>query len=239
MVCIYVTTFDHTTILWSGIISVLQIIFPKVCLHFTNLSLESWLITSLVDYVRDSRICGFINFEMLPATIFSNIAFDHFLLSLSLELQAQVLLLVRLLLFPLSCSFSFRFNTHLSLHVSLRICEFWSLSSLIISLFPHLLLYSLSSKLLELCLTLCDPMDCSLPDSSVYGILQARILEWVAMPSSRGLPHPGIKPMSPMSLALAGGFFTTSATWEALIYYINMPIFSSLLKFLISSFPWI
>ena len=32
---------------------------------------------------------------------------------------------------------------------------------------------------------LCDPMDCSLPVSSVHGILQARILEWVAMPSSR------------------------------------------------------
>ena len=60
---------------------ILQIIFPKVCLHFTNLSLEGRLITSLVDYVRDSRICGFINFEMLLATISSNIAFDHFLLS--------------------------------------------------------------------------------------------------------------------------------------------------------------
>ena len=35
-------------------------------------------------------------------------------------------------------------------------------------------------------LTLCDPMDCSPPGSSVHGILQARILEWVAMPSSRG-----------------------------------------------------
>ena len=38
------------------------------------------------------------------------------------------------------------------------------------------------------CLTLCNPMDCSLPGSSVHGILQARILEWVAMPSSRGIP---------------------------------------------------
>ena len=37
-------------------------------------------------------------------------------------------------------------------------------------------------------LTLCDPMDCSPPGSSVHGILQARILEWVAMPSSRVLP---------------------------------------------------
>ena len=34
-------------------------------------------------------------------------------------------------------------------------------------------------------LTLCDPMDCSAPGLSVHGILQARILEWVAMPSSR------------------------------------------------------
>ena len=36
------------------------------------------------------------------------------------------------------------------------------------------------------CLTLCDPVDCSLPDYSVHGILQARILEWVDMPFSRG-----------------------------------------------------
>ena len=39
---------------------------------------------------------------------------------------------------------------------------------------------------LQLCLTLCDTMDCSLPGSSVHGILQTRILEWVAMPSSQG-----------------------------------------------------
>ena len=41
------------------------------------------------------------------------------------------------------------------------------------------------AKSLQLCLTLHDPMDCSLPGSSVHGILLARILEWVAMPSSR------------------------------------------------------
>ena len=45
-------------------------------------------------------------------------------------------------------------------------------------------------------LTLCDPMDCSLPGSSVHGILQARILEWVAMPSSRETSRPRIKPKS-------------------------------------------
>ena len=43
-------------------------------------------------------------------------------------------------------------------------------------------------KVSQSCLTLCDPMDCSLPGSSVHGILQARILEWVAMPSCRGSP---------------------------------------------------
>ena len=45
--------------------------------------------------------------------------------------------------------------------------------------------------------TLCDPMDCSLPDSSINGILQARILEWVAMPATEDLPDPGIEPVSP------------------------------------------
>ena len=41
------------------------------------------------------------------------------------------------------------------------------------------------AKSLQSCLTLCNPMDCSPPGSSVQGILQARILEWVALPSSR------------------------------------------------------
>ena len=45
-------------------------------------------------------------------------------------------------------------------------------------------------KSLQLSPTLCDPMDCSLPGSSVHGIFLARILEWVAMPSSRGSSQP-------------------------------------------------
>ena len=47
------------------------------------------------------------------------------------------------------------------------------------------------------CPILCDPMDCSQSGSSVYGLLQARILEWVAIPSPEDLPKPGIKPRSP------------------------------------------
>ena len=46
------------------------------------------------------------------------------------------------------------------------------------------------AKSLQSCLTLCNPMDCSPPGSSVHGTLQARILEWIAMPSSRGCSQP-------------------------------------------------
>ena len=59
-------------------------------------------------------------------------------------------------------------------------------------------------------------MDYSPPGSSIHGVLQARILEWVAISSPGNLPNPGVKPTSLMHPALAGGFFTTSATWEAL-----------------------
>ena len=57
----------------------------------------------------------------------------------------------------------------------------------------------------QLCPTLCDPMGCSPPGSSVHGISQARILEWVAIPFSRGSCHQGMELIPP---ALAG-FFTT------------------------------
>ena len=58
-------------------------------------------------------------------------------------------------------------------------------------------------------------MDYSPPSSSVHGISQARIREWVAISSSRDLPDPGIEPTSLVSPALAGRFFTNCATWEA------------------------
>ena len=63
------------------------------------------------------------------------------------------------------------------------------------------------AKLLQSCLTLCDPTDCIPPGSSVHGIFQARILEWVAFPSPGDLPDPGIKPRSLTSPALASGLF--------------------------------
>ena len=65
---------------------------------------------------------------------------------------------------------------------------FFSLLSIV--RFIHVDWYVMCDELLQSCLTLCDTMDYSLPGSSVHGILQARILEWLAMPSSRGSSQP-------------------------------------------------
>ena len=63
----------------------------------------------------------------------------------------------------------------------------------------------------QLCLTLCDPMDCSPLGSSVHEVSQARILDWGAIFFSRGLPDPGIEPMS---LALqADSFLSEPPEW--------------------------
>ena len=65
------------------------------------------------------------------------------------------------------------------------------------------------------CPTLCHPMDCSLPGSSVYGILQARTLKWIAIPFSGGSSWP--RDQAQVS-CIAGRFFTIWATRDALIY---------------------
>ena len=63
----------------------------------------------------------------------------------------------------------------------------------------------------QLCLTLCDPMDYSPPGSSVHGILQARILEWIAIPFSRNLPDTRMNLVS----CTVSRFFTIWAIREA------------------------
>ena len=72
--------------------------------------------------------------------------------------------------------------------------------------------YVCACPVAQSCPTLLDPMDCSPPGSSVHGILQARTLEWVAMPSSRGSSQP--KDQTQVS-QIAGGFFTIWATRES------------------------
>ena len=79
------------------------------------------------------------------------------------------------------------------------------------------------AKSLQSCLTLCDSMDFSQPGSSVHGILQAGILGWIAVPSSRDLPNQGMELVSLMSPALAGRFFTTS--WKARVYIYTLSFY--------------
>ena len=67
-------------------------------------------------------------------------------------------------------------------------------------------------KSLQSYLTLCDPMDCSPPGSSAHGILQTKYWSGLPCPPPGHLPDPG---MEPRSLTLAGGFFTSRASWEA------------------------
>ena len=69
------------------------------------------------------------------------------------------------------------------------------------------------AKSLQLCLTFCHTTDCSPPGFAVHGILQARIM-WVPCPPPREHPKSGMEPTSLSSPALAGGFFTTSTTWD-------------------------
>ena len=80
--------------------------------------------------------------------------------------------------------------------------------------------YPNESQVASIMFWFCDPMDCSLQGSSVHGIFQARILKWVAIPfsmeSSQTRDWTHISYVS----CIRKGFFTTSATWEALTLFI-------------------
>ena len=67
----------------------------------------------------------------------------------------------------------------------------------------------------QLYLTLCDPIDCSLPGSSVHGALQARILEWVAIPFSRGSFQPRGRTRVSCGSCKEGRFFTADKSEDS------------------------
>ena len=89
-------------------------------------------------------------------------------------------------------------------------------------------------KSLHSCLTLCNPMDCSPPGPSVRGILQARMLEWIAMPSSRGYHQP--RHWTQLS-HIEGEFFTIWATSEA--HHSPYPLESQCMNSQNSVFPYL
>ena len=91
----------------------------------------------------------------------------------------------------------------------------YSLEGLMLKLKLQYFSPRMHAKSLQLCLTLCNPMDCSTAGSSVHGIPRQEYWNELPCPLAGDLPDPRIEPVSLMSLALACGFFTTSTTWEA------------------------
>ena len=121
---------------------------------------------------------------------------------------------------PLHANFSQVSKTwicvHMSSHVSLRIWHTLSSTRILYKwlcfcVLHCIALYTVKMKVAQLCLTLCDTMDYTL-----HGILQARILEWVAFPFSRGSSQP--RDRTQVSL-IVGRFFTSWATREAQEYW--------------------
>ena len=98
-----------------------------------------------------------------------------------------------------------KFSTHTNYLEILLKCKFWFSWS------------GLCAKSLQSYLTFYDPVDCSLPGSSVHRVFQARILDRVAISYSRGSSRPRNQTLSLKSPSLAGRFFTTSAKMQILI----------------------
>ena len=73
----------------------------------------------------------------------------------------------------------------------------------------------LKQKVAQSCLTLCDPMDYNCQAPLSMGFLRQEYWRGLPFPTPGDLPNPGIEPASLESPALAGRFFTTSATWNA------------------------
>ena len=82
-------------------------------------------------------------------------------------------------------------------------------------MYVYVYIYIYATWSIQLCLTLCNPIDCKLPDPSVHGILQARVLEWVAISFSRGSSRP--RDQTWVS-CFAGIFVTTEPPGKPILY---------------------
>ena len=87
---------------------------------------------------------------------------------------------------PLPVSYKLLFHTS-SVNVNELAIQRADITSQILCLSPH---FKSESEVAQSCPTLCDPIDCSLPGSSVHGIFQAIVLEWIAISFSRGSSQP-------------------------------------------------
>ena len=90
---------------------------------------------------------------------------------------------------------------------------------LYIYIYTHIHTYTyMRAKVLQSCSALCNTMECIPQAPLSMGFSRQEYCSGLVCPPPGDLPGPGIKSMSPMSLAFAGRFFTTSATWDAHIY---------------------
>ena len=78
------------------------------------------------------------------------------------------------------------------------------------------LVFSCVYSVTQSCPTLCDPLDCSPPGSSVHEVFQSRVLDWVAISSSKGSSQPRDQTKIFCTPLIAGRFFTTELSWKPL-----------------------
>ena len=109
---------------------------------------------------------------------------------------------------------------------SFIICLILNLCNLVFKKYIYLYIFGCESEVAQSCLTLCDPTDCSLPGSSVDGVFQARILEWVAISFSRGSSPP--RDWTRVS-RIVGRRFTVCATREVYLAVPGLCCFSCFL----------
>ena len=108
--------------------------------------------------------------------------------------------------------FVFIINTHT--------CH-WGLSEILLFTVGGSMSASTHAKSLQWCPILCDSLDCSPPVSSVHGILQARIWEWVAMPSSRRFSQPRERTCN---TCIAGRLFTSEGSLDGSTIWCNLSV---------------
>ena len=116
------------------------------------------------------------------------------------------------LLSLISKSPSLEFWTLVPLHLTWQLSAYyinWGNQAVYITLSIYLVKTTCIYMCAQSCLTLCDPMNCNPPGSSVHGIFLARILEWVAIPFSRGSSQPRNQTWVSHVSCIAGRFFTT------------------------------
>ena len=115
--------------------------------------------------------------------------------------------------------FSFSSYIYIYIYIYKQEWNFWVICSSIFSVLRNLHTVLRMLCCVQSCPILCDLMDCSPPGSSVHGIFQTRMPEWVPFPTPGNLPDLGIEPTSPSLSALPGSFFPTAPPGKPPVFH--------------------